>query len=69
MKRTIEQWRNCDPAHMATAMSPAAIRFALEDAKADILELHQQLQYAQQALTGERTRGVHASSMPHHPRT
>lgn len=40
MKRKIEQWRACDPRAMATQQSPAAIQFAFEDAKADILALH-----------------------------
>ncbi len=40
MKRKIEQWRGCDPRAMATQQSPAAIQFAFEDAKADILALH-----------------------------
>lgn len=40
MKRAIEQWRGCAPAVMATQQSPAAIQFAFEDAKADILALY-----------------------------
>lgn len=40
MKRTIEQWRNCDPKAMVENQSAAAQMFALQDAKADILELH-----------------------------
>ena len=40
MKRKIEQWRNCEPAAMAT-QSQAALTFAFEDAKADILALHE----------------------------
>ena len=38
LARTLEQWRNCAPEAMA-AMSPAAIMYALEDAKHDILAL------------------------------
>jgi len=40
MKRTIEQWRNCNPKAMAEEQSDAAKMYALQDAKADILELH-----------------------------
>ncbi|MFN3703547.1 hypothetical protein [Thermomonas sp.] len=40
MKRTIEQWRGCEPEAMATRQSDAARTFAFADAKADILELH-----------------------------
>lgn len=40
MKRTIKQWKSCDPKAMAREMSEAAQMFAFEDAKADILELH-----------------------------
>lgn len=39
MKRTTEQWINCNPKAMAHEMSPAAQQFAFEDAKADIMEL------------------------------
>ena len=42
MKRTIDQWRNCDPRAMANNQSNAAVQFALEDAKADVLELHKE---------------------------
>ena len=44
MKRTIDQWRNCDPRAMANNQSNAAVQFALEDAKADVLELHKENQ-------------------------
>ena len=40
MKRSIEIWRRCDPKAMAQNQSKAAVMFALQDAKADILELH-----------------------------
>jgi hypothetical protein len=43
MKRTIEQWQNCDPKAMAYEQSDAAKLFAFQDAKADILELHKEL--------------------------
>ena len=36
MKRTIDQWRNCEPRAMANNQSNAAVQFALEDAKADV---------------------------------
>lgn len=40
MQRTIKQWRGCVPAAMATQQSPAAIQFAFEAARADILALY-----------------------------
>lgn len=43
MKRKIEQWRNCDPRAMVMEQSQAALIFAMQDAKADILELHDAL--------------------------
>jgi len=42
MKRTIEQWTNCNPKEMAFHQSEAAIMYAIEDAKSDILELHRE---------------------------
>lgn len=39
MQRTIEQYRNCKPESMAQ-MSQAAIYYAFEDMKNDILNLH-----------------------------
>ena len=39
MKRTIEQWTNCNPETMARDQSDNAKQFAFEDARADILEL------------------------------
>ena len=42
MKRTFEQWNNCDPKAMAQ-QSEAAIRFAFEDAKADLLKMAEAL--------------------------
>ncbi|MGE3346079.1 MAG: hypothetical protein AB7I35_01450 [Ramlibacter sp.] len=39
MIRSIDQWRSCDPAMMAREQSVAAIQFAFEDAKRDILAL------------------------------
>lgn len=38
MQRKIEQWKNCVPDAMVH-MSTAAIRYAFEDAKSDILSL------------------------------
>ncbi|EIC30320.1 hypothetical protein [Methylomicrobium album] len=38
MKRTINQWTNCNPAEMVK-MSEAAIMYALQDARADIMML------------------------------
>lgn len=40
MKRTIEQWKKCDPNEMAFNQSDAAKMYAFQDAKADIIELH-----------------------------
>lgn len=37
MKRTIEQWKNCDPKAMVENQSAAAQMFALQDAKAEWL--------------------------------
>lgn len=42
MRRTFEQWNGCDPKAMAQ-QSEAAIRFAFEDAKADILKMAEAL--------------------------
>jgi hypothetical protein len=39
MKRTYQQWIDCNPKVMAQEMSQAAQQFAFEDAKADILYL------------------------------
>ena len=39
LQRTLDQWRNCDPKMMANAQSPAAIQFAIADAKRDISAL------------------------------
>ncbi|WP_186182987.1 Lar family restriction alleviation protein [Burkholderia gladioli] len=38
LERSIEQWRKCDP-ELMSRQSPAAIFYALEDAKHDILAL------------------------------
>ena len=43
MKRQIEVWAGCDPKAMAENQSKAAIMFALQDAKADIVELHAEM--------------------------
>lgn len=40
MRRSIEQWKVCNPKAMAYEQSPAAIMYAFEDAKADVLDLH-----------------------------
>jgi len=39
LQRTLDQWRNCDPKIMANAQSPAAVQFAIADAKLDISAL------------------------------
>ena len=43
MRRSLQTWKICNPASMASDQSPSAIRYALEDAQADILELEEQL--------------------------
>lgn len=58
MKRTIEQWRNAVPELMATAQSEAARTYAFADARADILELHREIERLRgiiMALQGEQT--------------
>lgn len=40
LRRKIEQWRNGDPEAMATQQSRAAIFYAFQDARADILALY-----------------------------
>lgn len=42
MKRTIEQWKNCDPHAMAENQSRVAICWAFSDAQDDILELYKE---------------------------
>jgi hypothetical protein len=49
LQRTLDQWRNCDPKMMVNAQSPAAIQFAIADAKRDIYALAA----ANQRLEGE----------------
>ena len=39
LNRSIERWKGCDPAYMATEQSPAAITYAFIDAQHDILAL------------------------------
>jgi hypothetical protein len=46
------QWRDCDPKAMAT-MSQAAIMYAFQDARSDILRLHDEVRQLRQALDGE----------------
>ena len=43
MKRSIETWGKCDPRYMVDGQSKIACRYALEDAKADLLEMHRDL--------------------------
>ena len=43
MKRTIECWAACDPRYMVDGQSKIACRYALEDARADLLEMHKDL--------------------------
>ena len=42
LNRAIDQWKNCDPTKMATEQSDAAIMYAFQDAKHDILELYKE---------------------------
>ena len=50
MKRTIEQWKKCDPRSMAYHQSDNAKQFGFEDAKHDILELYEALKIARDWL-------------------
>lgn len=43
MKRTIDRYKACNPNSMALEQSDAAKKFAFEDMKADILELHAEM--------------------------
>lgn len=43
LQRTVEQWRECDPKAMAR-MSEAAVMYALQDAKADVLRMHAEVE-------------------------
>ena len=64
MKRTIEQWVNCNPEVMSTSQSDTAKQFAFEDAKADILELYaenKRLRKVMQIIAYPR-RGTHEES-------
>lgn len=49
MKRTMEQWKNCDPQSMAEDQSEVAIMYAFQDAKSDILELNQKFEKVRRA--------------------
>ena len=55
MRRTLDQWVNCDPATMAT-MSQAAIMYAFRDAKCDIKELHDLVKRFCNAIADEHTK-------------
>jgi len=46
MKRTLEQWQGCNPATMMEGMSKRGVIRTLEEARADILELHAELKKA-----------------------
>ena len=41
LNRSIERWKGCDPEAMTYHQSAAAIKFAFEDAKHDVLALHE----------------------------
>ena len=43
LKRTVDQWENCDPESMAYHMSQAAIMYAFKDARHDILRMHDEI--------------------------
>lgn len=59
MKRTIEQWKNCDPNAMARELLDAATLYALQDAKADILELHAENLRLQRILSNQHEEDTH----------
>lgn len=50
LARPIERWRLCDPLAMATQQSTAAIEYAFEDAKHDILALHTEVERLSAAI-------------------
>lgn len=50
MKRSIHQWRNCQPKAMIANMSRASLQVALEDAKTDILALHRLVDAAENLI-------------------
>jgi len=51
MKRTLEQWQGCNPATMMEGMSKRGVIRTLEEAKADILELHAEMERSKKAIT------------------
>jgi molecular chaperone GrpE (heat shock protein) len=64
MNRSIERWSVCSPLAMAN-QSNAAIKYAFEDARHDILELHDQLRRAKNLLkiAAYPRRGTNEESM------
>ena len=60
MKRSIQKWQDSDPDYMIKKLSRLGLLSALRDAKADILELHAEVERLRGALetvqhhTGER---------------
>lgn len=63
MKRTVQQWINCNPKAMAHEMSDNAKQFAFEDAKADIMELVRENELMRETL---RKHGIECFSKPDH---
>lgn len=59
MQRHIEQWQNCVPSAMVN-MSPAAIQYAFQDAKSDILALYKENQKLKAAMKDEYGSGYDA---------
>lgn len=58
LARTLAQWRGCDPHAMATRQSPAAVEFALADAKHDILALHATVEGLREVLQEIKNHGL-----------
>lgn len=53
MQRSISTWMACKPSDMAHNQSRAAIQFAFEDMRADIISLHTTLQqFARDTVDG-----------------
>ena len=50
LNRTAEQWQKCDPKVMAK-MSEAAIMYALDDARRDVLRMHAEIERLRAGLT------------------
>ncbi len=62
MQRTIEQWKNCRSHEMANNQSNMAKFYAFRDAKADILELHDETVRLKKWIVDCRMRVLHELS-------